>query len=584
MNERDRKHSLAGNVRHQGVPVSGVEVMVYSIYGAGTNPRQAIPLQSVTTGTRGEFSFSLPPGPYRLEVVPSRNSRFLKSVVEEINITENTVQNLSLTTGQLLRGSVATKSGDKVTGCEVLAIGIEPSSYWSSSPVEKDGTYSLVLPKGKFHIASRWVNPQEGDHGENHHGEANGAISFPYLSTTFHVLNLAVDDDFDLELPTLVKFTGELKDVFGQPVEGAIVRITPNAGQAGLNHHVVVRELELVVEAESNERGIFEVMIEPGTYDLEVVPSPKATHFGLKEQAIKVAANLSKKFTLEEGHKVKGEVTYENEPLSHCLIRMQDVESNKEYIGKSDHEGRFALGVPGGNYKVIVTGHPKHAPTVTIDGAQHAGLAPWTRMMVIGSDTELTVQLSAGTSLNGKVCDDAGHARAGMPIYVCSSTEKRCDVNRALASAITDVNGRYSVFLSPGDYILVVHQDFENATAVKLEKEAVNLDINWHGWCSVKFEIAGEDGQKIPRCQVKYAPYGQKTEGEDEHEDDEDDINQPSGYVLTGEDGTCTLTLPCGVYKFHFNPPDAGSYEPKHIRQLSISSDLTRRIALNMKS
>ena len=162
---------------------------------------------------------------------------------------------------------------------------------------------------------------------------------------------------------------------------------------------------------------------------------------------------------------------------------------------------------------------------------------------------------------------------------------------RALASGITDGDGHYCIFLSPGSYWLVVHKDFVNARMVEIASEPVTVDITWHGWSNVRFEVQGEDGHAVPRCRVSYAPYGnEETElpddDEDGHEYERQQFNQagmPRGYYVTPDDGICRLTLPSGVYIFRFAPPHDGSYDVKVIRQLSISSDLTKKITLSLK-
>lgn len=64
---------------------------------------------------------------------------------------------------------------------------------------------------------------------------------------------------------------------------------------------------------------------------------------------------------------------------------------------------------------------------------------------------------------------------------------------------------------------------------------------------------------------------------------EESDLSYPHGYVLTQDDGVCRLTLPSGVYTFKFIPPAQGSYNPRLIRQLSISADVTRKVTLELK-
>jgi hypothetical protein len=132
---------------------------------------------------------------------------------------------------------------------------------------------------------------------------------------------------------------------------------------------------------------------------------------------------------------------------------------------------------------------------------------------------------------------------------------------------------------------LVVHSDFSNAKLVEIVSEPVTEDIVWHGWSQIKFEIMGEDNQLIPRCQVFYQPYGSDLDLDwEESLSSKGTLALPHGYVLTGEQGSCLLTLPSGVYTFRFTPPDAGSFQEKTIRQLSVSADLSRRVTLELKN
>ncbi len=624
MSEKKILHALQGHVKHQGLPVAGVAVRVYPPNSSGSGTRNEPPIVEVVTGTKGEYSFQLQPGSYSLELVPNGTTRFLKERIAQIDLNANTTCNINLKTGSVLKGCVLTNRGERLVGCEVIALGIEPSSYATLSQVDANGTYNLVLPRGRFHIATRCsaagelgdgasdphakpiletngkaggrsgskttdenlLPPQRGEAAKAEKAEAvatadsNGFLSFPYVSRYVAVVDVVVDDEYELVLPALEKLQGEVKDVFGQAVARASCKFYPHA----TNQQILLKELALYAECTTDAQGKFEVYLEPGFYDIEITPVPGSTHFALKQSNVKIAGEQFTRFTLEEGHKLRGEVLFEDTPLPDCLVRLQEVDGIKEYIAKTDGQGQFMMGVPGGSYKMVVVAHPKNAPTVTIDGAEHTGIAPWSNKIVVGGDTHVAVSLKSGTALRGRVQDDSNQARAGMNVSVFADVgQKICreEAELALAHSITDIEGRYSIFLAPGRYLLVVHKDFENATPVIVEDEPVNLDITWHGWCQVKFELSGEDGQKVPRCQVDYRPYGDKEDDDNEHPDEQSGM--PRGYVLTDDEGRCQITIPQGVYSFKFSPPSSGSYEQKHIRQLSISSDLVRKVVLAMK-
>lgn len=573
MAEKQITHALQGHVKHQGLPVSAVSVRVYSAYSFSLSgsSRADVPIVETLTGSKGEYSFNLPSGNYVVEFVPSPTTRFLKERANDVELYNNVTCNISLSTGTLLTGTIQTSKGKLLTEGEVVALGIEPTPYAASSELADDGSFTLVLPKGKFHIASRYAGEKNGD-------STNGARSFPFVCTLVQVINLVVDGEIDLKLPELVKLDGDVQDVLGQPLSNATIKFVPNV----TTDQLLVRELNLNATCRTNEHGKFEIWLEPGVYEIEITPAPGSTHFGLKENNIRVQAATSRTFVLEEGHKLRGEVQYEDGPLESCLVRVLDLSNTKEFLAKTDGDGRFTVGIPRGTYKMVVVAHPKSAPTVTIDGAEHAGIAPWAKVIDISGDTEVTVDLRSGTALQGRVRDDSGQARAGMKISVFPDngeklTAETADWNLALAHSVTDADGRYSIFLSPGRYLLVVHKDFANASAITIDKEPVTVDITWHGWCQVKFEVSGEDGVRVPRCKMEYHPYG-------EREDDlAESTNLPRGYVLTDEEGRCQVTIPQGVYTFKFKPPGSGSYEPKDIRQLSVSSDVSRKLLLSLK-
>lgn len=647
MTTNELTYNLSGYVRHQGLPVAAVVVSIYDLYQIGTSVPSVgdVLVGSQKTGARGEFTFPVRAGLYRVEVTPDSSTRFLRHITPEVRVANNTTCNINLGTGYIMEGTVLTSSGQNVRRCEVVALGIEPSSYRSTSPVDELGQFTLILPRGKYHIACRSTSYEsregsknmggksesgrggsgdsggdgalrgkngdsgDGDGGKSGdsgsgdggksdvHRESNAANTCPsqsFVSTKVQVIDLDGDSRLDVELPPLVYLTGEVKDVFGQAVVNAQVTISPGKAVNQSGDAVLVRELDLSARSRTDEDGRFTSGVRPGKYDILIEPEDSAVLFSLRESAVEINADEKRVFTVSEGFRLRGQVIYEDGPLSHCLVRVQSLDRKQDFMARTDQQGQFSIAVPGGNYKMVVSAHPKDAPTITINDAEYNGLAPWTRMVVVGGDTHVAVRMQQGNALYGRISDDAGNARPGVRVSVFLDSERALDGDGkggAIASGITDGEGRYCLFLSPGTYWLVVHKDFANARMVEIEQEPVNVDISWHGWCQLRFEVVGEDGQCVPRCRVAYAPFGSSDlesiydeEGKDvESRADSPSSELPRGYLLTGDDGVCRLTVPSGVYTLRFTPPLDGSYEPKLIRQLSISNDLTRRITLSLK-
>jgi hypothetical protein len=570
--------NLSGNVRHQGLTMAQVQVLLYDLYP--TNGQGLLePIESVKTGVKGEFSFSVKSGVYRLEIVPDGKTRFLSQTISEVKVVTNTNLNVALTTGCIVEGRVAAGSafagstaqlGELFASCEVVALGIEPTSYRASSSVDSDGQFNLIIPRGKYYFAVR---------------------SERFIAGECQIVVVNADSDFTLGLPSFLQFAGSVVDGAGQVVPGAsvIVRL------AEANQTVALAELDIQAKVITDEAGKFVFDLQEGLYDIDIEPAPGSPYFAYHENALDVTgspgSHFAKKFVLQEGSALKGKVYFDDRPLSQALVRVQPkVNLNKtEYHALTDADGAFLLSVPEGEYRVTASAHPKDAPAKTIDGHQYSSVAPWSRLVATDEAEPLKIVLTEGTALLGRICDDAQLARPGVNVQIYAdapveSKDEPCPPDKnspMLASGITDGEGRYGIFLSPGNYWLVVHKDFGNAKFVQIENEPIALDIVWHGWSQLTFHVVGEKGNAVPRCQVFYHPYGQ--EMDDRPPKASSAMPLPHGYVLTTEAGLCRLTLPAGIYTFKFVPPEAGSFLGKTIRQLSIAGDMARKVTLETR-
>lgn len=563
-------YNLSGSVRSQGLPVAGVRVVVY----AASLPVMPLPQDNKvleqTTGARGEFTIPVQPGKYRLELHPDNATRFLKASVSDLSVFSNVSHNISLTTGAIISGVVRTADGARLLHGEIVASGIEPTSYCETAALDQEGKYSITLARGRYHLAFRAA--QSVDQHESIRGKSSA-----YLVKSITVLDVVGDERIDLVLPELVNFTGDVIDILGRPVPGALVNVAP----CDAEEDPVLQELGLNAGAVADGAGHFAMKLQPGVFDISVKPGAEELLSVLEDRKVPIEKDTHYSFKLVEGFRLRGQVRYGTQPLAHCLVRISGVEREANLFAKTDAQGQFSLGLPGGTYKLIISAHPKDAPTVTINGAEYAGLAPWHKTIKVGGDTHVAASIEQGTAVYGCIRDDSGNPRPGVSISVFPETNQPQDLTRnnaALCNAISDGEGRYFFFLSPGRYSIVVHTDTKNASQVEVKNEPIELDINWHGWCQVKFEVLGEDGKPIPRCRVGYAPYGSDISTVPK------ETNLPHGYLLTSEDGTCNATLLVGVYTLHFTPPLEGSYESKTIRQISLSQDLTKTVKLGLKA
>ncbi|MBI2810865.1 MAG: carboxypeptidase regulatory-like domain-containing protein [Candidatus Melainabacteria bacterium] len=555
--------NLSGSVRHQGLSISGVTVSLFELGGTGADSL----VGRQRTGSRGEFTFGVCPGAYRIEIEPDPNTRFLRTF-NEMNVNGNTVLNVGLVTGSILKVKAVTKSGAAVTSGEVIALANEPLSYRSSVTAGSDGKYALTLPKGRFNIGLRYAKRSKDDDQR--------ASSLPFLTSTIVPFDLQADDSLEFILPDMCHFEGRVTDIFGVPAANVKVKLTPAS-----QDNELLEELGLDVTCVTDSTGEFQALVESGVYDISIEPDQAGLLFAATESNVEVFVDLKKHFQLAEGFRLRGQVQYELTQLAQCLVRIQGLDRKIDLLTKTDENGQFSVGVPGGTYKLVVSAHPKHAPSVTLEGSQFSGLAPWTRMIVVGGDTQIPVRLVQGTRLYGRIADESGHTRTGVKVSVYADDDNdlsESELDVPLSTCMTDSEGKYSFFIAPGSYWLAVHTDLSNAQRIEIGTEPKNLDIDWHGWCQVKFEVVSESGQKVPRCRVAYSPYGNAITG------DGSSKSLPKGSILTDPDGVCNMTIPAGVYSLRFSPPSDSAFEPKTVKQISISHDVTKTIRLALKN
>jgi hypothetical protein len=562
-------YNLSGVVRNQGLPVAGAKVIVYSTTRNFSDLPAECKISEQTTSFKGEYMIAVPPGKYRLEVQPDNSTRYLRTSVNDLEVSSNFPCNISLSTGAIISGIVRTIDGAHVGSGEIIASGIEPTSYSEKSILEPDGCYSLTLGRGRYHLAFRSRQEFPGS------GEAD-YDGLPLLVKSISVLEVVGDEKSDLILPELVTFAGDVIDIIGRPVSGAHVTVSPSDSQ----DDPILLELGLNASIIADLRGHFQMKLQPGLYDITVRPGLDEL-LSLEDKGVPIEKDTHYSFKLVEGFKLRGQVKFGTKLLAQSLVRINGIDKKATVYTKTDAKGQFSIGVPAGTYKLNFTAHPKDAPTVTIEGREYTGLAPCNGIVEVAADMFVSAAIEQGTALHGYVRDDLGKARSGVPISVFANDGDITEAikpGRELCSAVSDGDGRYCFFLTPGNYSIVVHTDTKNAKLCEIGEVPVELDLSWHGWCQVKFEVTGEDGVPISRCRVGYAPYGADIASAATNE------TLPHGYLLTSEEGTCSTTLLAGIYALQFTPPLEGSYEPKTIRQISLSSDATKPVKLGLKS
>jgi uncharacterized GH25 family protein len=552
---REVSYNLAGCVRNQSLGVAGTTVVLYDYWSTGSGLQRHYLTEEVTNA-RGEFSFDVRQGIYSLEIVPNRDTRFHRQSVETIKVTNNTTLTINLQNGCLLTGSVRTASGDLLSACELVFFGIEPEALRAKEAVDGKGEFSISLPRGRYEVACRHLAPK----GK---GKQQGGA---FLCTTMGVLDVTRDlRDADIVLPVMVAFKGAVTNAEGHPVGD--VKVTIRRSQPEESRHSA--EAALIGACYTNKIGQFECLVEPGLYDVKLEPGPESHLSERLVSSILVDQARMRTYALGSGYQLAGTVTYDGEPVENALVSVHGAKTDSSVL--SDEQGEYAFALSGGSYEVTVTAQPDSLARLPF-----RLLAPFTCTVKLAEDTLQDVALVEGVSISGKVLDSSGKPRPGVQLTVYKDTGEAVDTTsgaqRPLMFGISGDDGSYEFRVCSDKYWLVINN--QQSTAQLLEPGESNLqgDLTWHNGCVVDFDIVSDRDEPLSNCQVTCQLYGSAA-------------NAPAEPLIGVSDdhGVCHLSLPAGVYSFKFEPPAHGSFQPKNIRQLSVSADVRRKVKLSPK-
>ena len=253
--------TLSGHVTNQaGEGMAGVTVQWHAASNLfGDTRTDASGAYTLLVPVNTPFTFTVtPPVPY---VTPAPQAGVVLSA--------DSVRDVALARGFVVQGVVAGDGGAPVLGASVLVRQLVPTSSnppsWSQW-TQSGGRYALVLPQNLFPndvILSVY---------------ANG-----YLTTTT-ALTIDGDVTHDVALARGVTLTGVVTDSAGAPQPRVRVR--------------ALRGGTLALSTETDGAGAYALTLEPGTYDLSVIPPAGGPLAPATAANVVVGGSTTRNFTL----------------------------------------------------------------------------------------------------------------------------------------------------------------------------------------------------------------------------------------------------------------------------------------------
>lgn len=385
-------------------------------------------------------------------------------------------KDLRLEIGAVVQGRVTEEgTGAVIQSAVVFITATNQSHQMLAAPGREKGIAASVDANGGYRIANA---PRQGSVTIAAEADGYARVEKMNVMVTGEQLN-----EINLELPRGLPISGVVQDMDGKPIANASVVATaisskvPQTGQAqsdgdGRFSIPALREGPYQLVATAN-------MFAPRT-EKPILAGEDQVHLKLEQQGMAKVRVLDKQGRPVKAFTLSLKRSFPNNPLGIGNVP----EFRDTRIMPSDYQGDFALiqGIPNGDF-VFQIAASKFARTLSEPfHVQSGNEAP-----------EVTVNLTLGGVLLGRVVDDRGNPVAGATVST--------DINGGFAadteffqifaqfmpekitktSGRTDRDGRYRLpTLALGDYMLrAAHPDFCEGSAVELK-------------------IVGEDDVQVP--------------------------------------------------------------------------------------
>ncbi len=537
--------------------MAGVSIELFGSCTSGRNPAARS-----TTGKTGEFAFPVSPGLYDLKITPDRSTRFVGQYILDIQVFGNTVQNIILSPGNMVAGIVCSASGQALAGCSVHATKADSSSLPIEVETDQYGAFEFLLARGDYSLFVK-------DGAASSTGKQ--CVISPFLATTGKRLRVEDDLSFDVIMPQLNKVDLHVKAAGGKPAGAATITIRP------LAHGNQPDDLDyplLWAVGTTDKDGNLSFQIEAGVYDLNIRPDETEPCGALTDRGRRISGSQSIEYRLPEGRRLKGRITFQGRAVANCTVRAIGGGDGQVLEDVSDGEGRFSLAVSRGQYTL----------TFLPIGMAPPSPAPCRRCVRVAGDTEILVELKTASSITGSVVSGEAEPRPHVSVSVFCDEGSRpasCSPEAALVSTRTAADGNFFFGLERGSYWVCINSQPSTFERFPLVEDCQELNLVWASGHIVTFDVRTLSDAPVANCRVAWDLYFPESRIQSGAPQSQPEDGLTSGACSSSAVGLCQVNIPAGIYAFTFQPPAGSGLEATSIRQLSVASDLKRKVILS---
>jgi hypothetical protein len=433
--EVQRPKLLVGEVRVEGesAPINARVVLLQRRDEVGERA-----LRYEAQGSRdGGYSLQLPAGVYDIQILPDREDlppqRLTGFPIQGDTRHDFVLESPARSTQ--IEGRVVVRLpgvGESIPADEVRVLAVDDGELQVSTEVETqaDGRFSLAV-RSDVRRLSLLLTPQGPD-------DALPRVRVADLQPTGSRILLG-----DLSLgelrPAGREVVGEVRDLDGQPVEGASVRISSQQ----LDGAPEGASLSRVVTA--GPQGRFSARLADGVYTVLVTPPDASRHALSERDAWVVSSDTGTEvFLVDRRMRLPGRVLHPSRGVgvaevsvvlrARKIFGVRDLGAGRTYRLTSDAQGAFEAWVEPGEYDIDLT-PPQDA------GASRATL----QGVSIGLDApELALTLARSNVAYGTVVGPQGEQLPDVQVEVFSLDE---DPPRLLGAGTTNQDGAYRVLV-----------------------------------------------------------------------------------------------------------------------------------------